>query len=191
MVLDPIPQSLPVHFFGSRPQPPTSRCTRVLPLRRISSLFLLSTLHTSSPETLSTYLLPTLRISSLFYTSPPSYNASSSHTPTQCISSALTSSQRPINASPPHSLLPTHPLNASPPHSMHLLPRDTLYPSPPYLTHLLPLLRISSPSSSQRPLYASPRDLTHLHPYCLNPHQTRFRFELFGVGRKKLGLRRR
>jgi len=26
MVLDPIPQSLPVHFFGSRPQPPTSLC---------------------------------------------------------------------------------------------------------------------------------------------------------------------
>ena len=26
MVLDPIPQSLPVHFFGSRPQPPTSPC---------------------------------------------------------------------------------------------------------------------------------------------------------------------
>ena len=25
IVLDPIPQSLPVHFFGSRPQPPTSR----------------------------------------------------------------------------------------------------------------------------------------------------------------------
>jgi len=25
MVLDPIPQSLPVRFFGSRPQPPTSR----------------------------------------------------------------------------------------------------------------------------------------------------------------------
>ena len=25
MVLDPIPQSLPVHFVGSRPQPPTSR----------------------------------------------------------------------------------------------------------------------------------------------------------------------
>ena len=24
MVLDPIPKSLPVHFFGSRPQPPTS-----------------------------------------------------------------------------------------------------------------------------------------------------------------------
>jgi len=24
MVLDPIPQSLPVHFFGSRPQPPTA-----------------------------------------------------------------------------------------------------------------------------------------------------------------------
>ena len=25
MVLDPIPKSLPVHFFGSRPHPPTSR----------------------------------------------------------------------------------------------------------------------------------------------------------------------
>ena len=25
MVLDPIPQSLPIHFFGSQPQPPTSR----------------------------------------------------------------------------------------------------------------------------------------------------------------------
>ena len=25
MILDPIPQPLPVHFFGSRPQPPTSR----------------------------------------------------------------------------------------------------------------------------------------------------------------------
>ena len=31
MVLDPIPQSLPVHFFGSRPQPPTS--PRTLPTR--------------------------------------------------------------------------------------------------------------------------------------------------------------
>jgi len=30
MVLDPIPQSLPVHFFGSRPQPPTSPHTCVL-----------------------------------------------------------------------------------------------------------------------------------------------------------------
>ena len=28
MVLDPIPQPLPVHFFGSRPQPPTSPCER-------------------------------------------------------------------------------------------------------------------------------------------------------------------
>jgi len=27
MVLDPIPQPLPVHFFGSRPQPPTSHRT--------------------------------------------------------------------------------------------------------------------------------------------------------------------
>ena len=35
MVLDPIPQSLPVHFFGSRPQPPTSLDdTAVLPLQK-------------------------------------------------------------------------------------------------------------------------------------------------------------
>ena len=31
MVLDPIPQSLPVHFFGSRPQPPTSPLFPLLP----------------------------------------------------------------------------------------------------------------------------------------------------------------
>ena len=30
MVLDPIPQSLPVHFFGSRPQPPTSHCNKAI-----------------------------------------------------------------------------------------------------------------------------------------------------------------
>jgi len=30
MVLDPIPQPLPVHFFGSRPQPPTSPKNPVL-----------------------------------------------------------------------------------------------------------------------------------------------------------------
>ena len=44
MVLDPIPQSLPVHFFESRPQPPTSRCGgfrgcgifRVKPISRYS-----------------------------------------------------------------------------------------------------------------------------------------------------------
>ena len=33
MVLDPIPQSLPVHFFGSRPQPPTSRAVNECVLR--------------------------------------------------------------------------------------------------------------------------------------------------------------
>ena len=34
MVLDPIPQSLPVHFFGSRPQPPTSLLIYVLCIAR-------------------------------------------------------------------------------------------------------------------------------------------------------------
>ena len=33
MVLDPIPQSLPVHFFGSRPQPPTSQNRSILRTR--------------------------------------------------------------------------------------------------------------------------------------------------------------
>ena len=37
MVLDPIPQSLPVHFFGSRPQPPTSRSTFDVGLFRSTS----------------------------------------------------------------------------------------------------------------------------------------------------------
>ena len=40
MVLDPIPQSLPVHFFGSRPQPPTS-------LSCISLAYATSLLHLS------------------------------------------------------------------------------------------------------------------------------------------------
>jgi len=34
MVLDPISQSLPVHFFGSRPQPPTSPCVFLTKVRR-------------------------------------------------------------------------------------------------------------------------------------------------------------
>ena len=42
MVLDPIPQPLPVHFFGFRPQPPTSRYECILKqkhqIRRVSKL---------------------------------------------------------------------------------------------------------------------------------------------------------
>jgi len=39
MVLDPIPQSLPVHFFGSRPQPPTSHwATKANEKRKYSGL---------------------------------------------------------------------------------------------------------------------------------------------------------
>jgi len=59
MVLDPIPQSLPVHFFGSRPQPPTS-------LSRSLS-------HTCALS-LSSYAQKhqNLRISSVFSDSSPS-----------------------------------------------------------------------------------------------------------------------
>jgi len=39
MVLDPIPQPLPVHFFGSRPQPPTSpRIARIDRIARIAKM---------------------------------------------------------------------------------------------------------------------------------------------------------
>ena len=38
MVLSPIPQPLPVHFFGSRPQPPTSPTH--LPCRALHCIFL-------------------------------------------------------------------------------------------------------------------------------------------------------
>ena len=48
MVLDPIPLPLPVHFFGSRPQPPTS------PMERLSSslsLSIFSFLHNTWSKT--------------------------------------------------------------------------------------------------------------------------------------------
>ena len=38
MVLDPIPQSLPVHFFGSRPQPPTSHHVGYTPPSRATRI---------------------------------------------------------------------------------------------------------------------------------------------------------
>ena len=47
MVLDPIPQSLPVHFFGSRPQPPTSRYVTVI-VPKMRSLRLCSSLSEGS-----------------------------------------------------------------------------------------------------------------------------------------------
>jgi len=39
MVLDPIPQSLPVHFFGSRPQPPTSHHCSISAQRWVSESY--------------------------------------------------------------------------------------------------------------------------------------------------------
>jgi len=53
MVLDPIPQSLPVHFFVSRPQPPTSRNALVshnsapsCMLSKLKSVFCIGALYT-------------------------------------------------------------------------------------------------------------------------------------------------
>jgi len=55
VVLDPIPQSLPVHFFGSRPQPPTSPpyiyiymcvCIHITAIRPLAVLSLYA-LHTN------------------------------------------------------------------------------------------------------------------------------------------------
>ena len=49
MVLDPIPQSLPAHFFGSRPQPPTSqeRCASTSAGYTIAHLYI----HTRTQNT--------------------------------------------------------------------------------------------------------------------------------------------
>ena len=55
MVLDPIPQSLPVHFFGSRPQPPTSPPFRVFESR----------CNATSSETKSLELFDTKSLESL------------------------------------------------------------------------------------------------------------------------------
>ena len=54
MVLDPIPQSLPVHFFGSRPQPPTSphiRGTQDMWVQTHTYVYLCQLLQIYSTET--------------------------------------------------------------------------------------------------------------------------------------------
>ena len=45
MVLDPIPQSLPVRFFGSRPQPPTSPYNHVHPYPYLCRYILIGDVH--------------------------------------------------------------------------------------------------------------------------------------------------
>jgi len=46
MVLDPIPQILSVHFFGSRPQPPTSHSVCVHHMRVCKLILYLTLIHT-------------------------------------------------------------------------------------------------------------------------------------------------
>ena len=79
MVLDPIPQPLPVHFFGSRPQPPTS------PRQSVNTLaeYLVFTKKKncepkrplSSPDTLAEYLdqhcISALHISTAYFLRHP------------------------------------------------------------------------------------------------------------------------
>jgi len=48
MVLDPIPQSLPVHFFGSRPQPPTVHSSHVNPQTEEIGLKIITTAKISN-----------------------------------------------------------------------------------------------------------------------------------------------
>ena len=50
MVPDPIPQSLPVHFFGSRPQPPTSHYQQNQSVSRSSFLKRLGTTGRKSKD---------------------------------------------------------------------------------------------------------------------------------------------
>jgi len=77
MVLDPIPQSLPVHFFGSRPQPPTSLSTYLpvsLSLRPLSvalSTYLLVSLSLGLFDFLSLRPL-SVALSTYLSVSPPS-----------------------------------------------------------------------------------------------------------------------
>ena len=61
MVLDPIPQPLPVHFFGSRPQPPTSHRIHHAVVFRVPQclLYTLHTLHTWRQCVLHTRYLKT------------------------------------------------------------------------------------------------------------------------------------
>ena len=73
MVLDPIPQPLPVHFFGSRPQPPTSRAWRraliwgaFTPCRHSFSPY-------KYPHTPHIFLHPTSHVQANVATAPP-YN---------------------------------------------------------------------------------------------------------------------
>ena len=47
MVLDPIPQPLPVHFFGSRPQPPTSPRDVPISMFKLSHLCIIMYTYTS------------------------------------------------------------------------------------------------------------------------------------------------
>jgi len=53
MVLDPIPQPLTIHFFGSRPQPPTSPSDTLPRALYLLTIYLThqSTSHTNLPHT--------------------------------------------------------------------------------------------------------------------------------------------
>ena len=80
MVLDPIPQPLPVHFFGSRPQPPTSRPASlwrdsILAFTRVTWLMLFHSKIPHHPLLVSrvsvTHLIHTVTLSSSHYSDAP------------------------------------------------------------------------------------------------------------------------
>ena len=91
MVLDPIPQSLPVHFFGSRPQPPTSLPTP--PSRHpVFSLSLAPSISLLRPFSVSLSVLLYFP-PSLPHTLPPSLPPSVSPTVTLSLLPSLPSSR--------------------------------------------------------------------------------------------------
>ena len=65
MVLDPISQCLPVHIFGSRPQPPTSRLhidvIKAMLVGDAESLVKLTLLRTAEPGSTAQYEVQVLR----------------------------------------------------------------------------------------------------------------------------------
>jgi len=139
MVLDPIPQPLPVHFFGSRPQPPTSA-----PHAQVQESVQMAHSHTHSlllpPSYYLSLQLCTSTIEIVMTRCPPFFSLPPSPFLSPSLSLSLSSPdvQAQCCMSMPYSLTHSLSLPLTPSHSLSL----TLTPShSPSLTpsHSLPL----------------------------------------------------
>ena len=134
MVLDPIPQPLPVHFFGSRPQPPTSA-----PHAQVQESMQMAHSHTHSlllpPSYYLSLQLCTSTIEIVMTRSPPFF----SFPPSPFLSLLQMCRRNGVCACLTLSLTPSHSLSLplTPSHSLSL-PLTHLLSLP--LTHSLSLL---------------------------------------------------